>query len=551
MLQRPKYTPKPMGPDLNPFNIPHTDIHHFPPEKIDIDCLDDELFLLPKDVRELIKKHVSDEDNVRIPRRDLQRITHDYTYGVLVHKGRKFIVYDGQKWGREAGTGGFGVVKYLQDLESGEWFVIKNYSQLHDFYKPKSEMRSEAYIHKYAQKEYEILDQIGCAIGGLGKRTGKKGTQEYIVMKAFHGVNLDEYLKKNMDKMHPMHVLDIMKQICRAVHELHLSGWLHRDIKLDNFLYHHATGAVTLIDYNLAVRQPRMSDTYLGHSVSGTTFLIAPESFKCKYSPRSDTYSTGIAIGDIFSIIKFERDAGKHWRCQGVKPLSDPACNRKALKNEDALQKVYRLVCGMLSENENDRPSLTDVISEIAAIQHTYQGADLTVGVVGISEFDKLSEHEKENYIRKIKASCYEVVLTASAGASQLREAMKFIRELQSRGLRVYEKIFHSNSVEEISAEFNRLQPYVRRVVRVIPVKGMVSDEYDELTNVRNIVKGKVQHLRQFFDGQKQNKDAKRSTSYFDGALSSLFWKMNEKSDVVIHSYDDELESNNRTQSYD
>jgi len=212
------------------------------------------------------------------------------------------------------------------------------------------------------------------------------------------------------------------------------------------------------------------------------------------------------------------------------------------------LKRVHQLVCQMLSKCDDYRPALPDVISEIEKIQQSYNELELTVGLVDLAELARLSNDEKKEFINKIEANCYEVVLTAEDNTCIDMDAVKFVRELQNLGLRVYEKIFHG-STAKIAAEFSCLEPHMPRTVRSIPISGLVVNEYDELTEIRNIVKGKVSQLCQFFTSGRCEQE--RLPTYYDGPLPVLFQSSKQRSCANNFSYDDEIESKSSIHSYD
>lgn len=88
----------------------------------------------------------------------------------------------------------------------------------------------------------------------------------------------------------------IMRKAFQTVHYLHKHGVVHRDLKLNNFLFSHRgdDAELKLIDFGLA-RYAEKENLPL-HSSVGTPMYVAPEVVKGKYDEKCDSWSLGVMM---------------------------------------------------------------------------------------------------------------------------------------------------------------------------------------------------------------------------------------------------------------
>lgn len=102
------------------------------------------------------------------------------------------------------------------------------------------------------------------------------------------------------------HNLQVLMQVCRAVHFAHSRGIVHRDIKPSNVMI-GTHGEVYLLDWGIAVslredpekRLPLASDSV---EITGTPGYMAPELLQCGLiTERTDVYLLGAVLFEILS----------------------------------------------------------------------------------------------------------------------------------------------------------------------------------------------------------------------------------------------------------
>ena len=123
----------------------------------------------------------------------------------------------------------------------------------------------------------------------------------YIAMELFHAVNLKILLRQGSERLFPI-VKEVVDQAAEALYYLHERGWVHRDVKPDNFLVSEA-GQVKLIDFAIAVKpQTGFSKLFSGWGgkVQGTRSYMSPEQIRNQaLDARADVYSFGCVLYEL------------------------------------------------------------------------------------------------------------------------------------------------------------------------------------------------------------------------------------------------------------
>lgn len=89
----------------------------------------------------------------------------------------------------------------------------------------------------------------------------------------------------------------VMQRIFQAVRYLHAIGIVHRDLKLENFLFSHKgdDAEIKLIDFGLSSKyNPEVSNSLT--TVAGTALYVAPEVLDSNYDLKCDIWSCGVIM---------------------------------------------------------------------------------------------------------------------------------------------------------------------------------------------------------------------------------------------------------------
>jgi len=124
----------------------------------------------------------------------------------------------------------------------------------------------------------------------------------YLVMEHFEHPNLKLWLR-NGPQTGAHLALKVIEQSAEALFYLHSEGWIHRDVKPDNFLVSDQ-GVVKLIDFAISQRQKKgISAVFsFGGKVQGTRSYMAPEQIRNQtLDARADIYSFGCVLFELLT----------------------------------------------------------------------------------------------------------------------------------------------------------------------------------------------------------------------------------------------------------
>ncbi len=195
---------------------------------------------------------------------------------------------------------------------------------------------------------------------------GRDHENVYLSMELFAAPNLKQLINQGLEALAPR-VEECIRQSAEGLAYFHSQGWIHRDVKPDNFLM-NVENQVKLIDFALAARKKSaLARLFSGKAkIQGTRSYMSPEQIRGQaLDERADIYSfacmayelvggkppyTGTSTNDLLT---------KHLRSP-IPPLQ--AANRNA---SDAFAQLLRRA---LAKKPEDRPqSMAAFINELRA----------------------------------------------------------------------------------------------------------------------------------------------------------------------------------------
>lgn len=186
----------------------------------------------------------------------------------------------------------------------------------------------------------------------------------FLVMELFSELNMKQALRRGPESL--AFLLDkVIEQAAEAIYYMHTKGWIHRDIKPDNFLVSRE-GETKLIDFTIAEKKKSGLGRFFHRSattVQGTRSYMAPEQIQGKVcDERTDIYSFGCVL--------FEAVTGKPpYTGQNPNDLLSKHLTASIpspiIHNDNVTSEFASVIKRMMAKKPADRPaSMWDFLKE-------------------------------------------------------------------------------------------------------------------------------------------------------------------------------------------
>mmetsp|Transcript_5376 Transcript_5376/g.18040 ORF Transcript_5376/g.18040 Transcript_5376/m.18040 type:complete len:553 (+) Transcript_5376:68-1726(+) len=217
---------------------------------------------------------------------------------VLVRKNQLPVweVYDLSQ-GVELGRGACGMVQVVKKISSGELFAMKTVSLDNMGGETMEELRQEIEVqrsldHPNIVKLHEWFEE-------------KRRNQLHIVMELCSGGALVSRMKRHRHGYGEAAARKLVEKMLSATLYCHQRGVVHRDIKLDNFIYEHEgdDAELKMIDFGFAHESYGGGDGGMREQI-GTPSYMAPELWadhEVEYDSSVDLWAMGVVTYMLLS----------------------------------------------------------------------------------------------------------------------------------------------------------------------------------------------------------------------------------------------------------
>jgi serine/threonine protein kinase len=152
-------------------------------------------------------------------------------------------------------------------------------------------------VNEVLRHEYEVAREVAGRNIVQVHAHGRTGAACYLAMDYLPGGDLAQRLRAGL-------TVDqaggLLRQAAQALARLHRRGFVHRDVKPQNFLL-RADGSLVLADLGLVARTGDRPATVIG-TLFGTPRYVAPEQLQgAPAAPAADVYGLGVLLHEMLT----------------------------------------------------------------------------------------------------------------------------------------------------------------------------------------------------------------------------------------------------------
>lgn len=200
-------------------------------------------------------------------------------------------VYEGVHSGRELGQGVTGIVRLVTHRATGVQYAVKCLDL--------TKIETEEGLQRICE-EICILSELDHPNIGRLEEVYESQSKVYLVQELCLGRELLDRLDEQPEYFTEERCASLVEQMLCSVRYLHSKGIVHRDLKLENFLFssEESDAELKLIDFGFS-KHFRTGE--IQHEATGTPYTIAPEIIHGSYDEKCDIWAIGVITYLILS----------------------------------------------------------------------------------------------------------------------------------------------------------------------------------------------------------------------------------------------------------
>ena len=195
---------------------------------------------------------------------------------------------------KELGKGGFGRVIQVFSNKDNKYYAIKQIPI-------KEETKEQIQSFK---NEINILSQFNCNNIVKYYNSYKDNKYFYIIMEYCDRENLGSFIDKHRNNntlINENIIKNIIKQICLGINEIHKEDIVHRDLKPEN-IFINGDMDLKIGDFGISKKLSFFQKQAKTVNKAGSDYYTAPEIKKGIYNKKSDIWSLGCIIYELFNL---------------------------------------------------------------------------------------------------------------------------------------------------------------------------------------------------------------------------------------------------------
>ena len=325
---------------------------------------------------------------------------------------------------------------------------------------------------KYIIKYYELF-QENDSLNIMMDYAGEKNLKDFIE----NYKNENELIPENI-------IINIIKQICKGLYDIHKNNLIHRDLTPDNIFIDENTN-IKIGDFGIS-KILSISNKYF-KTVIGKFHYLAPEIERgLKYNNKVDIYSLGCIIYELFTLNEYYLD----------KKIEEKDCKI----NLDLYNSKWQVIIDLLTNKDyHQRPDIEEIIYLIQGSLFTNEET-FTFNDYNLIK-DEYYNSIKENIIccscgniliKPIEClKCHNLYCLNCIGKTEIHKCQNVKYSISKDKNALIEKLQFSCNICFKEINYEGIENHIRDEHKKAMLKRLTEDEYNILNKEKNSIESK------------------------------------------------------------
>lgn len=366
------------------------------------------------------------------------------SYSVIRDRDNYYAIYD-----EPIGRGTYGKASLVQNLNTGEWCVLKKQNiKQHQESKVKLAKHEEGVLHNF-----ELNKTI--TLFPLRYSPSKQLAQHFMLMKLEKGIQGESLCTDDL-KIPGIMYLEILIGLLKAMQVLHQKGYLHRDLKPRNFVVDPNNLTVSLVDFGTTEKMDQNGNVVTQNDVIGTPIFYAPElkdqllklikeqSAQFVFNEATDVAAAGLAFAQLVDLVNYEKvpDSYEDLANKDKKIVLSRANSALNLFPKKIYTKLLELINNMTTDAQN-RYTADQALAVLEDIKREYLASLEAAGKIRVALLDVNKDWSADMALRSLLQGENKIILKDISGKDKGAVFyLKIKKQLEMEGFIVDDCVF-------------------------------------------------------------------------------------------------------------
>ena len=254
------------------------------------------------------------------------KISNNYNIGTLLKFALKDFINKMEKMFININNTDYKIIKELVKDESGKIYQVLKNNKYYAIKVIPIKAQTKEKIKSF-EKEVEILSKFNCDNIVKYYEYSKDNNNIYILMEYCDGDNLRSLINKHINDntlIEENILINIIIKLCTGIKEIHAKKIIHKNLKPENIFINENMN-IKIGDFGISKQLDSLM-TLITNDKYESIDYIAPEIlYKKTYNYKSDIYSLGCIIYELFTLNIYNKDNSFH----EIKKLNTNIYNNK------------------------------------------------------------------------------------------------------------------------------------------------------------------------------------------------------------------------------